>query len=727
MAPVRVSVNPNTHKIKIACYSGCIEPEYQQAECIEQLQNLASLLVKAPAEVLSEGADRVIKLPISFKNQTLTLAVKIFKRQSRFKDFFDKYHKTKAERSFLAAKFLNRQHINSPKPIAYLDHWHNNRLLESYYICLYQEAVNFRDELSQLYWNDPDNAKVMAMLQTVAPAVRAMHDAGFMHGDMGNQNILLNKTDDGLWQNPQFIDLNRGKILPALSWKQRAYDLSRLTLPGEYLKIFKHIYCHHQDIPEELNTWERRFRARFERHSRSRIWRHPIRSFKNRHKVDPHPVYPAPNNLWLWDEKSAQACILLNRQEKKRYRQKTQTLALIWQTLCAAPSIYLHYRQMLKQSYRQSVAMQNRIGLALQPKSEYIEHELSLLAELGNPPVLIRFCHHESQADWDSAIVLIRKLQAQGISIMAAFLQDRRAITEPRAWQYFLEYVIPKIAELTDYIEIAHAINRVKWGIWTTREYRELVIPALTLQARYSNIRLSGPAGIDFEYPYIVAALNEIPKGHYLSALSHHLYVDRRGAPENKQGAFSTLEKCALLKAIAKWSKRCEDKVIISEVNWPLKNTGIYSPIGSPYEAPEWARNSPGVNEQDYSDYMLRYLAISLCSGHIDRVYWWRLSAHGFGLIDDKDNWRKRPAFSALRFFLKTLGSAHFIRKLDSAESVYLLEFYNATHKIIMAWTSHGYSELPAGLECKQAYDNQGNSLQTIQLSGSPCYLLSSL
>jgi len=715
------------HKTTIGCYSGWIEPEFQQPEFMQQLHELSKLLSKPPAVVLSEGADRVIKLPLSIDNQTLYLAVKLFKRQSFLKDFADRFNKTKAERSFLAALFLQNNGIGSPKPVGYLDRWQGNRLVESYYLCLYQDTVNFRDELSNLYWNQPDNAKLMAMLKTIAPAVRAMHDAGFMHGDMGNQNILLYRTEDGLWHSPQFIDLNRAKVALPLTWKQRAFDLSRLTLPGEYLKIFKHIYCHDQEIPVELNKWEQRFRARFARHSRSRVWRHPIRSYKNRHKIDPHPVYPTPNNLWLWDENSAQACMLLNREEKKQYRLLRPTLSIFWQSLCAAPSIYRHYREVLRQSYNKPLLMHNRIGVALHPKPEYIEHELALLAELGNPPVLVRFCHHETQADWDIGINLIKQLHSQGVCIMAAFLQDRRAVLHPESWRHFLEYVIPAIADYTQTMEIAHAINRVKWGLWNSLEYKSLLKPALKLQARYPSIRLTGPSAIDFEYPYVIGALKQISDGEKLAALSHHLYVDRRGAPENKQGAFSTLEKCALLKAIAKWSQACEEKVIISEVNWPIKNTGIWSPIGSPYEAPAWFRDMPGVSEENYADYMLRYLAISICSGHIEQVYWWRLSAHGFGLIDDRNNWRKRPAFTALQFFLKTLGHAQFIRKLNSATSIYLLEFQEPSHKIIMAWTSQNTCELPKGIDFGHAFDSQGKFLDSILLSESPIYLITSI
>jgi hypothetical protein len=356
-----------------------------------------------------------------------------------------------------------------------------------------------------------------------------------------------------------------------------------------------------------------------------------------------------------------------------------------------------------------------------------MEHELALLEELGNPPVLVRFCHHETPQDWEIGLSLIQTLHQKSIPVMVAFLQDRKAVLQPESWRHFLEKLMPQIADKASYIEIAHAINRVKWGVWNSKEYLALLAPALALQKQYPSIQITGPAGIDFEYPYVIDALQAIPDNEQLSALSHHLYVDRRVKPENKQGAFSSLEKCALLKAIAKSSQHCSDKVIISEVNWPIQHTGIWSPIGSPYEAPSWHRDQPGVSEEDYANYMLRYLAISLCSGHIEQVYWWRLSAHGFGLVDDRDNWRQRPAFKVLSFFLKTLGNAQFVRKLASPDSIYLLEFQSLSSKILMAWSASGPIHFSIDFSYDQVYDRQGQVLDSIELSESPIYIVKNI
>jgi hypothetical protein len=182
------------------------------------------------------------------------------------------------------------------------------------------------------------------------------------------------------------------------------------------------------------------------------------------------------------------------------------------------------------------------------------------------------------------------------------------------------------------------------------------------LVRRHPSVRFTGPAAIDFEYPAVLASLRRMPDGVRLWGLSHHLYVDRRGAPENRQGRFAALEKFALARAIARFCPDCDERLIVSEVNWPLLGTGVYSPVGSPYVSPGERRNDPSVSEDDYADFMVRYLLIALCSGLVERVVWWQLAAHGYGLIDDRGDsgWRRRPAFHAMRAFVTTMEDATF-------------------------------------------------------------------
>src|SRR5690625_7287761 len=99
-----------------------------------------------------------------------------------------------------------------------------------------------------------------------------MHDAGFAHRDMGNQNILMPKNPDGTWAKPQFIDLNRSRVYSKVTDQQRAFDISRLMLPGEHLKFFLFMYCCHQDVTEALSKCVGRSQRRFAHPPRTLLW-----------------------------------------------------------------------------------------------------------------------------------------------------------------------------------------------------------------------------------------------------------------------------------------------------------------------------------------------------------------------------------------------------------------------------------------------------------------------
>src|SRR5690606_11461372 len=96
---------------------------------INQLENLPHLLSSEKVERLSHGADYVVKLPFYIsENDERPVTIKVFKRQSKFKDWYDRRNKSKAERSYRAAIFLQNKNIGTPAPIAWLDRWDGDLL-----------------------------------------------------------------------------------------------------------------------------------------------------------------------------------------------------------------------------------------------------------------------------------------------------------------------------------------------------------------------------------------------------------------------------------------------------------------------------------------------------------------------------------------------------------------------------------------------------------------------
>ncbi|HSK68840.1 MAG TPA: lipopolysaccharide kinase InaA family protein, partial [Candidatus Limnocylindria bacterium] len=298
-------------------------------------------------------------------NGEIPVAVKVFGRQRWWKDRYDRWKVTKAERSFRAACFLLAKGIGTPDPIAWLERWEGSRLRESYYLCRYEPAPSFRVILSDILWNQRRHEALMDVLRHLAPAIRAMHDAGFMHGDMGNQNILLPRTESGAWLPPQMIDLNRCRIRPGpLGDGERAHDLARIALPGAYMQVFKRIYSGNREPAATLDRLERTARRRFWRHRRYSRWRHPIR-YRRNVRAQKRPAYPEPRDIWLWDEETAEPVQALEEREERRQRHRRYSLYVAWKGLRARAGIRQLYGKILAGSYAQPRTMSRRIGVAL--------------------------------------------------------------------------------------------------------------------------------------------------------------------------------------------------------------------------------------------------------------------------------------------------------------------------------------------------------------------------
>jgi len=438
--------------------------------------------------------------------------------------------------------------------------------------------------------------------------------------------------------------------------------------------------------------------------------------------------------MWVWDERSAQTIGVLTPKDRLRFyslSRCTQAAA----TLADVPGVWREYQGLLSTCYAHKISLRGRIGVAISPKPGAEDRELAGLGKLGKVPALIRFYCHDSEDMWQFAAKVVRSLHAHGHSASIALVQDRSAVLKTERWRSFVARALDLVSGHVEWVEVGHAINRVKWGAWDFDEYSRLASVVAEIGSLHPGMKFMGPAGIDFEYVFVKTVLRRLPSSVHFNALSHHLYVDRRGAPENRQGPFSALEKFALARAIARHSKACEDRLIVSEVNWPLKGVGVYSPVASPYETPGPRLNDPSVSEDRYADYMIRYIVIAICSGMVDRVYWWRLVARGFGLIDDSDagRWRERPAYQMLRCFISILGESTFLEKSGGdgrrmPEGVHFFMFERpGGDKVCLAYSATGEVEVETPFEYEGILDAMGNRLEgtgrTVFLSGRPVYM----
>lgn len=562
-----------------------------------------------------------------------------------------------AKAAFENGLWLEERGISTPAPLAWLPGGNAapGGILVAEAI---PGAITFREALLHHYHEQPLCRLLMRLLEVTADAIAAMHRAGCEHRALGPQHLLALRDEDGCWKQAWITGLHRARTPGSLTPAQRGRDNARLRLPSDLRRVFHEMQFAPETVPAEFQKAEARARRR---------WAHT-------HPPDPR-VEPREKDVWIWDDRSMQAIPALRGSDKRKHYRRADALAIAASLARHGPKLRKARDTLLAEAWTRPVPLAGKLGLSLNLEPERFEKERRWLTPLGPLPLLVRLYHHESESRRRYAIEAVRKLCAEGHRVTVALVQDRRAVLYPRKWADFVDNAGAALSGFAEAVEFGHAVNRVKWGLWDFEEYRALARPLENWADRFPQLPLWGPAGIDFEYHRVLPLLDRLPAGARWSALSHHLYVDRRGAPENEQSGYDTLRKLALARAMARVHPACEDRLVVSEVNWPLKGTGVWSPVGSPWESPGPRHNDPSVDEDTYAAYMARYLLIALCSGMADRVYWWNLAAHGFGLIDDRDpaGWRPRPAYNLFKSLVTCFRDSEYLERLPSEPRKYHL------------------------------------------------------
>jgi hypothetical protein len=340
-----------------------------------------------------------------------------------------------------------------------------------------------------------------------------------------------------------------------------------------------------------------------------------------------------------------------------------------------------------------------------------------MVEELGVRHVLLRL--HPWEEDHTAEEELARELHGMGCELTFALPQNRDLVRDPARWRRSLEGLAPRFVPYGTRFQVGQAINRSKWGIWNLAEYVELVRSASEVLRRHPGVEILGPSVIDFEYHVTAAAVNLRRPGLRFDAVASLLYVDRRGAPENRQAGFDTVDKVVLLKAIADTGRNSAGRSWITEVNWPLRE-GPHSPAG----------RSVSVDEESHADYLARYYLLALGTGLVERVFWWQLVARGYGLVDPADpaHPRRRPAFFALKTLLRELDGCRLEEVTAAPPPARLYRFRRPDgREVVVAWSAEGTARATLHRPAASAVGRDGQELPVpagveVDLGASPVY-----
>jgi len=414
-----------------------------------------------------------------------------------------------------------------------------------------------------------------------------------------------------------------------------------------------------------------------------------------------------------WNVYADQPHNIASRKERLKHHLKYggSYLSLVSSNLRRAYPVLSLYRKYRERMYKEPSRIDSPFAVSASPTEDKNEEVVKNLKEIGVNKTLVRIPSWERKrlGLYENFIELLVKSRFE---VTIALLQNRDDVLSPVRWQSFMKEVFSRFRLIVSFFELGHAWNRTKWGVWDYQEYLKLATPALSL-GHDQGVKLVGPAVIDFEFHLYPPVLKALP----FDKVSSLLYVDRQGPPENGQFGWTTAKKVALLKAIIDVCSQKGRDCWITEVNWPLKGTGKYSP----------ASGQPNVSEDQQADYLVRYFVICLASGLVQRIYWWQLVAPGYGLIDNRPKqWRCRPSFNALKTLIKHLEGSTFTQKIpDSSAEIYL--FSKGEEDFALCWTNGPPYDYAFSRNVSRVLDREEKEtpffFDKVKITGSPKYV----
>jgi tRNA A-37 threonylcarbamoyl transferase component Bud32 len=681
----------------------------------------------ASTETIHWGRNYIYAAEMMTAAGPLPVVVKQFKNQGFKKGLERRFRGSKAERSWRVGKEMIRVGLPTPQPVLWVESEQSEG--PSFFVAEnLSGAVEVRQFFRRLN-DDPDAGEFppvdeIAFLGRLGRLARRINDAGILYRDLSMGNILAMGGVDDL--ELFLIDFNRARIGRRPGVIRRTRDICRLpVLQREHRAAFLGGYW--GEVPSAFSVrW-----LFYALSVNGYILKHAVKKrtkflrLKRRHAHggSHHPHLPAAaesassRDKTVWDHLSDQPHQHASRGEKFAIRlaDSPSHIRDFGIVAASAPKVRRRYRELGSNLYKSPTTFTG-IGLAVRPWPGERDRQIDEIEALGVGPILLRL--HPWVRDHGDEERLAEALADKGHELSFAIPQNRDLVRDRARWRAAIEELGRRFSPFGCHFQVGQAINRSKWGIWTHGEYVDLYLEAAEILRQNEGVVVLGPSVIDFEFQALVALVNRRTPGLHFDVVSSLLYVDRRGAPENRQMGLDTVDKVTLLRAIAEVGRNCSDRCWITEVNWPLWE-GPHSPAGK----------TVSVGESDQADYLVRYYLLALGTGLVERVFWWRLLARGYGLIspESEGSLRRRQSWFALQNMVRQVDGAEFIGPLPAPEGAYLYLFERGDRQIVVGWslTKEVVARLPRPVSTTFSRDGDQTSVPgdlDVSLGPSPVY-----
>ena len=658
---------------------------HRPSDVVEEISRLVD--PTASVETIHWGRNYIYAAEMQSSTDRHPVVVKQFKNQGLKRRIERRFKGSKAERSWRVAKELMRVGLATPEPML----WVESDELEgpSFFVARFLVgAVEVRQFFRRL--NEGPEAREFpkvddeAFLARLGRLARRINDAGILYRDLSMGNVLAVQSDDDL--DLYLVDFNRARIGREPGVWSRTRDICRLpVLRREHRAAFLGGYWGKVPSRHSFRWWFYALSvdAYILKHAIKKKLKFLRLKRRHAHGESHHPHIPAASegassrDKTVWDHLSDQPHQHASRGEKFAIRLADSPAHVrdLGVVAASAAKVRRRYRELKTGLYEHPKTFDG-IGLAVRPWPRNPDVHLREIEALGVGSLLLRL--HPWDSDHRDEEKLAEALVSQGHELSFVIPQNRDLVRDRKRWRAAVEELAERFTPFGRYFQVGQAINRSKWGIWTHREYVDLYLEAAEILRRKEGVEVLGPSVIDFEFQAILALVNSKTPGLHFDIVSNLLYVDRRGAPENRQMGLDTVDKVALLRAIAEIGRNCSDRCWVTEVNWPLWE-GPHSPAGK----------TVSVGEEEQANYLVRYYLLVLGTGLVERVFWWRLIARGYGLISPESDGslRGRPALDALRTLINQVEGATFEGPLPAPDGAYLYSFSSDGGEVVAGWS----------------------------------------
>lgn len=215
-----------------------IEPAFDGPEIRAWLETVESLPALPGAEILHRARNVVTAARLALADgRVLDLAVKEFRPRGlhRLRTLFGP---SKAERAARGAALLSAAGLRTPAPVAVVERRRRGTVEQAWFVA---ERIRGAVEI-RLLWRDLGEADLRRLLAVLASEIRAAHEAGLLHRDLSDGNILVGRGPDGSFA-LHYLDTNRVRRRRRLGERARAKNLIRLGIPESLRREFLALYA----------------------------------------------------------------------------------------------------------------------------------------------------------------------------------------------------------------------------------------------------------------------------------------------------------------------------------------------------------------------------------------------------------------------------------------------------------------------------------------------------